>query len=52
MTRDDEHLQEAILRYMEKCGGKKGSLWTLARKCYSIGWQACKRAKIGGDQDA
>lgn len=43
MTRDDEKLQEAIMRYMEKNGGKKGSLWTLARKCYSIGWQARKK---------
>ena len=52
MTRDDEKLNELIQRYMEKHGGKRGSLWTLARKCYSIGWQACKRAKIGGDLDA
>ena len=26
MTRDDEKLQEAILRYMEKCGGQEGLL--------------------------
>jgi len=43
MTREDEKLETLILRYMEKHGGKKGSLWTLARQCYSVGYQARKR---------
>lgn len=43
MTREDEKLQRLILRYIKKNGGKKGSLWTLARQCYSVGYQARKR---------
>lgn len=52
MTSTDEKLKDLIENYLEKYGGKRGSLWTFARACYSIGWQACKRAKLRGDQDA
>lgn len=45
MTREDEKLQKLITKYIEKNGGKKGSLWTFARQCYSVGWKACKRGK-------
>jgi phage-related protein len=43
MTRDDEKLQKLIVKYIEKHGGKRGSLWTLARACYSVGYQSRKR---------
>lgn len=52
MTNTDEKLKSLIENYLEKYGGKRGSLWTFARACYSIGWQACKRAKLRGDLDA
>lgn len=43
MTKEDEKLQKLITRYIEKNGGKKGSLWTLARQCYSVGYQSRRR---------
>jgi hypothetical protein len=49
MTKEDEKLQKLITRYIEKNGGKKGSLWTLAKQCYSVGWKACK--KVEGHND-
>lgn len=49
MTKQDEKLQKLITRYIEKNGSKKGSLWTLTRACYSVGYQSRKRKEGHND---
>lgn len=48
MTPEDEKLKTLVERYLAKHGGKRGSLWTLARQCYSVGYQSRKQSERKG----